>query len=71
MKQVYSLVKVIEALKKESIDYVYIESMLGCFDDIKKKYPMIDWQFLECVKEKSKEEIKNWINICIKTVHIL
>ena len=71
MIQIVELVHVILELKKDNINYAFIDSKLNCFNDVKKKYPCIDWDFLEDVREKTKEEINNWIDFCTKTVHVL
>ena len=71
MIQIVELVHVILELKKDNIIYAFIDSKLNCFIDVIKKYPCVDWSFLEFVWEKTKEEINNWIDFCTKTVHVL
>lgn len=71
MEQIIELVDVIEILKKDIIDYDALFPKLDGFNDVKKKYQNIDWNFLYLVKEKSREEIDKWIDICLKTVHVL
>jgi len=45
MIQIVELVHVILELKKDKINYDFIDSKLNCFNDVKKKYPCVDWSF--------------------------
>lgn len=71
MKEILELVRIIEFLKEGRNDYSYVYAKLNNFPSIKEKYPNLDWSFLDYLEDKSKEEIKKWIDVCVKTVHIL
>ena len=70
-KEVLELVHVIELMKLDVVDYNKIKDMKSNFIGIQKKYPSIDWDFLDNLEGKSKCEINSWIENCTKIVHVL
>ena len=71
MNEIIELVYIIEELKKDEIDFNLIDNKIKEIKGIIIKYPKLDWDFLNDIRKKDKNDIENWINICIKTVHVL